>query len=48
MRDFYVSPQETKSRVSDVIVNESISGALVDKYEINPENGATVIVQIFD
>ncbi len=50
MTDLYVSisPQEVAQLINKTIVNNSITGELIDEYATTAENGATVIVQVYE
>ncbi len=43
-----ISPQETEKLITSTIVEGSITGELIDKYTKDAENGASVIVLVFD
>lgn len=50
MTNLYVSilPDEAAKLISNVIVNGSISGELIDEYVNTTANGTTVIVQVYE
>ena len=50
MTDLYVSisPQEVATLINKTIINYSITGELIDEYVTATDNGATVIVQVYE
>ncbi len=50
MTNLYVSisPNEVAKLITDTIVNNSITGELIDEYVTDTDNGKTVIVQIYE
>ena len=43
-----ISPKETAKLINDTILNNSVTGELLDEYVSNTENGTTVIVQTYE
>ena len=43
-----ISPQETAKLINDTIINNSVTGELIDEYISTTDNGKMVIVQVYE
>ncbi len=50
MTNLYVSisPKETAKQIHDTIINDSVTGELIDEYVTDMGNGTEVIIQVYE